>query len=265
MAVKLVGVTFILLIIFADVTFWIFGTSLLLAIEVSLTNSRRCSIDASGWTASVTASVRALTGPDVDSVRLGNLPDGASVVGSGSRELAGGRLGRGPPGRSGGDAAERGGRHLYLAKRKIKWAMIFCAQFSLQGYALLICSIFTKYGTAAPSVMFGLQMTILPLIWHVVQIQLHAGRSKARLAGGVGLHTGRTKGGYGNSIAITQQQEKWRRKSSGNISMKFLSTHGVAFGGQPHSVAPVERDEETAAVAAAETDAGMDANAMAPC
>lgn len=47
-AVKLVGATFVLLIVVADVAFWIFGTSLLLAIDTSLTNSRRSSVDASG-------------------------------------------------------------------------------------------------------------------------------------------------------------------------------------------------------------------------
>lgn len=74
-------------------------------------------------------------------------------------------------------AAERGRDRLLAARKKVRWAMVFCAQMSLQAYALLIFSVCTEYGTAAPLVLFGIQMTILPLIWHVVHIELHAGRS----------------------------------------------------------------------------------------
>lgn len=265
-AVKIVGLTLILLIVICDLVFWISGTSLLSAISISLTNSRRSSIDASAWTASVTASVRALTGPDGDSLCLGNLANTASR-GSGRRGLAGGRGKRGPA-REGvrEDAAERGRRHLSAAKRKVKWAMLICAQFSLQAYAILIFSIFTKYGTATPCVLFGIQMTILPLIWHVGNIQLHAGRS--RLAGRGGLLTGRTTGGHGGvaqSRETARQQEQRRKKPSGNISAKLLSMYRAAFVGQTQPVAPVERDEEAAAVASAGTDGDVGTNAITPC
>ncbi|CAN0492482.1 unnamed protein product, partial [Hapterophycus canaliculatus] len=82
--------------------------------------------------------------------------------------------------------AERGRDRLLAARKKVRWAMVFCAQMSLQAYALLIFSVCTEYGTAGPMILFGIQMTILPLIWHIVHIELHAGRSKpaARRGGG---------------------------------------------------------------------------------
>lgn len=258
-AVKLVGVTFILLIVFADVAFWIFGKSLLLVIEVSLINSRRSSIDASAWTASVSASLRALTGPGGDSLCLESLRDaGSAAVGSGRMGSTGGRGERGPIGGAAGAAAERGRRHLYAARRKVKWAMVICAQFSLQGYAILICSIFTKYGKAAPSVMFGIQMAILPLIWHIVNIQLHAGRSKLALMGGVGLLTGRRLGDHGRDSILPARHQ--RRRSSRSISLKLLSTYGAA-----QAVVPVERDEKATAAPEAGADGNVDKNAIMPC
>ena len=233
-AVKLVGATFILLIAFADVVFWIFGTSLLLAIETSLRNSRRSSIDASEWTANATASLRALTRTDKGGVSFEGLPDAASALRSGRRASAGARGARAPTRGAGGEATERGRRRLCAAKRKVKWAMIICAQFSLQGYALLLCSVFTKYGTAAPCVFFGLQMTIMPLLWHIGNIQLHAGRSQLVSAGRVGWLAGRKRGGHGGDTTLTARL--------GETTGTYRAT---GFGGQP--VVPVERDEEVAA------------------
>lgn len=255
-AVKFVSVTFILLIVFADFVFWIFGRSLLLAIDVSLGNLQKSSIDASAWTASVTASVRALNGSDRDVVHMAGLPDAISAITSGRRGSHGGRGKRGTVGGAGRDAAEKRRRDMNDAKRKVKQAMMMCAQFSLQGYALLICSVFTRYGAAAPSVMFGIQMTILPLIWHVVHTQLHARRSK--LGVGVGRLIGRKTSGHGDGTLPRR-------------TLKMLrSTYSAAgFGGQSHSVAPVERDEETATAAITETgtDRGVDTRnrAITPC
>lgn len=260
-AFKLVGASFILLIVFADIVFWIFGTSLLRAIENSLTTSLR-STDASLWNASVRASVTALTGPG--SGRSGDLSDASSAYGSGRGRSAGGRGKRRPIKGRGGEASKMGRRHLYAAKRKVKWAMTICAQFSVQGYALLICSVFTKYGTAAPSVMFGVQMTILPLVWHVVNIQLHAGRSRLTLTGRAALLKQRAKVDHGDHNEDDGLEEQRCRRPSGIMGQRLLATCSAAFGGQSQPVVPVERDEGAAAVAAAGAGEDVGTSAMTP-
>eukprot|EP00752_Nemacystus_decipiens_P014337 g12756.t1 len=260
-AVKIVGATFILLIFFADVIFWVFGTSLLRAIETSQASSRKGSVDATAVTASVTTSVRALIGTGGGSARFGKLPDAAPPAPqSGKKGSVGGREKGEPAEGAGDDAADRGARNLDAAKRKVKWAMIVCAQFSLQGYALLFCSVFTKYGTAAPCVLFGIQMTIIPLIWHVGNTQLHAGRSKLASLRGVGRFAGRFIGGFFGS---TTAAARLRRNPSASNSRRLLPAFGAAaFRG---AVAPVERDGDAATGAEGAGADGVDNNAITPC
>lgn len=80
--------------------------------------------------------------------------------------------------------------------------MVFCAQMSLQAYALLLFSISTEYGTAAPLVFFGVQMAILPLVWHVVHVQLHAGRSKSSARATAG-----ERGGTAQEAQLEEEDE----------------------------------------------------------
>lgn len=77
-------------------------------------------------------------------------------------------------------------------------------------------------------------MTIMPLLWHVGNIQLHAGRRQLASAGRVGRLAGRKRGGHGGDTTLTARLGE------------TAGTHrATGFGGQ--SVAPVERDEEVAA------------------
>ena len=229
-AVKLVGVAFVLLIMFADAVFWIFGTSLLRAIKTSLSNSQRSSDET--VRESVRASARAV---------VGGVDEESAFSGRGSVSIS--TRGEGRRGRSTssvGESTDRGPSLLLAARKKVRWSMMFCAHMSLQGYALLIFSCSTTYGTAAPVVLFGLQMALIPLIWHVVQIQLHAGRSSRRSGGG---STGRK--------AFTKTFTKTLTKAhTGRWSQKL---------------APVEADEEEAEEVTARTDADKNAKPNIAC
>lgn len=172
-AIKLVVVAFILLVVVADAIFWIFGTSLLRAIDTSLANAERSSGDT--VTASVRASARAVVGgADEESILSGSLSS------AGTR---GGRRTRERRASSARESADAGRNLLHAARKKVRRSMAFCGLMSFQGYVLLTFSCSTGYGTGAPLVLFGVQMSVLPIVWHMVHIQLHAGRSTRRSGG----------------------------------------------------------------------------------
>lgn len=72
---------------------------------------------------------------------------------------------------------------LLGARKKIKKAMSFTLQMAVQTLAILMFAVVSKYGTAAPLILFGIPMGIVPLVWHFVNVQMHAGRSNIRPQG----------------------------------------------------------------------------------
>lgn len=72
-----------------------------------------------------------------------------------------------------------GGNEAILAvRKKVRWTMGFAArQITLMG-SVLAFAIFSKYGTAAPLLLFDIPMVIVTMIKQTVAVQLFAGKSK---------------------------------------------------------------------------------------
>lgn len=70
---------------------------------------------------------------------------------------------------------------LLAARKKMKIAMTFCMQLSAQIFAILLFAVFSKYGIAAPLILFGIPMGFAPQIWFSFNVQLHSGRTKRRM------------------------------------------------------------------------------------
>lgn len=69
---------------------------------------------------------------------------------------------------------------LLAAKRKVKRMTFFAVQLSAGVFTMMLFSVYTAYGTAAPLPLMVAPMTLVPLVWGMVNIQLHAGRSENR-------------------------------------------------------------------------------------
>jgi len=76
--------------------------------------------------------------------------------------------------------AEGGDESLRAAKKKVKRMMIFAVQTAAMVFVMLLFAVCTEYGVAAPLLLFILPMAYVPLVWNIVHIQLHAGRSTVR-------------------------------------------------------------------------------------
>lgn len=67
---------------------------------------------------------------------------------------------------------------LLTARRKVRWMLAFAArQMTLKG-AILLTAIFSKYGTAAPLLLFYTPVVGMTLIKLIIAVQLFSGRSK---------------------------------------------------------------------------------------
>ncbi|CAN0188442.1 unnamed protein product, partial [Ectocarpus sp. 12 AP-2014] len=269
-AAKLVAVTFIMLIVFADTTFCIFGRALLRAIDASLQNSRKRAME-SAFGEDRRESVLATVGGTEADEEGGRRGSGKSAGEGGenrrsSRKWSSGTLRRRGSwwGGEGRDESELGDGELQAAKRKVWWAMGFCAYMSLQGYAILLFSILSKYGTSVPLLLFGVQMAIVPLVWHAFNIQLHARRSRGSaigrrssrvdrggrrhvvpaVGGGIGYNVGQvnTTSQQGQQQQKHQKHQKW----IGGVGTTRWSKHRPALRG--HAVAPTETDDAAAAM-----------------
>ncbi|CAN0110918.1 unnamed protein product [Pylaiella littoralis] len=75
---------------------------------------------------------------------------------------------------------------LLGAKRRVNRMVTFALELTAGESSVLLFSVCTTYGTAAPLPLFVAPMALLPLIWDIVNTQLHAGRSKVRDGGSSG-------------------------------------------------------------------------------
>ncbi|CAN0450077.1 unnamed protein product [Ectocarpus sp. 12 AP-2014] len=242
-AAKLVAVTFIVLIVFADTTFWIFGRALLRAINASLQNSRKRALESVFGEDKRESVLATPCGTEADE-EGGRRGSGKSAReggerGRSSRKWSSGRLRRRGSwwGGEGRDESELGDGELQAAKRKVRWAMGFCAHMSLQGYAILLFSILSKYGTSVPLILFGVQMAILPLVWHAFNIQLHAGRSRGSAIGrrSSRVHRGERRyvvpavgTGIGNNVGqvnTTSHQRQQQKQQKQQKKVDWRSQH----------------------------------------
>ena len=81
----------------------------------------------------------------------------------------------------GGEHMVRGGdESLREAKTKIQRMMVFAVQTAVQVFLMLLFAVSSGYGVAAPLLLFILPMGYVPLVWNIVNIQVHAGRSTVR-------------------------------------------------------------------------------------
>ncbi len=76
--------------------------------------------------------------------------------------------------------AEGGDEPLRAAKKKVKRMMIFAVQTAAMVFTMLLFAVCSGYGIAAPLLLFILPMAYVPLVWNMVHIQLHSGRSTVR-------------------------------------------------------------------------------------
>ncbi|CAB1117434.1 unnamed protein product [Ectocarpus sp. CCAP 1310/34] len=268
-AAKLVAVTFIMLIVVADTSFWIFGRALLRAIDASLQNSRKRAME-SVFGKDRRESVLAVLGgteADEEGGRRGSSISAGEGGGRLSRKWSSGRLQRRGSwwGGEGRDESELGGGELQAAKRKVRWVMVFCALMSLEGYAILLLSILSKYGTTVPLILFGVQMAIFPLVWHAFNIQLHAGRSRGSaigrrsssvdqggrryvvpaVGGGIRNNVGQVNTTSQHGQQRQQQQQQKHQKWIGGVGTNRRGKYGPALRG--HAVAPTETDDAAVA------------------
>lgn len=69
-------------------------------------------------------------------------------------------------------------RALLAARNKVTWTLSFAArQMTVMGSTLMF-AIFSKYGTAAPLLLFDTPMVVITIIKLMVSVQLFAGRTK---------------------------------------------------------------------------------------
>lgn len=80
--------------------------------------------------------------------------------------------------RSGEDANHDGDEFLLAARRKTRRIVLFFAQQFLMVMSLLIFAIFSKYGSAAPLVLFGIPLAAIPALWQIIGTQLFSGRTR---------------------------------------------------------------------------------------
>ncbi|CAN0037175.1 unnamed protein product [Ectocarpus sp. 12 AP-2014] len=89
---------------------------------------------------------------------------------------------------------------LLAARTKVKRVMLFAFSTVVQVDGLLLFAICSKYGTAAPLLLFASPITLVPPIWNMINIQLHAGRSRARrCSSGMLISTGDVLSNRGRS------------------------------------------------------------------
>lgn len=89
---------------------------------------------------------------------------------------------------------------LLAARKKVKWVMGFGSRQMVMMGSILGFGIFSKYGVAAPLLLFGIPLVIMPIVKMLIGVQLFAGRAKLKPSHG-SRHG--TSGKFGSSLAIS--------------------------------------------------------------
>ncbi|CAM9445144.1 unnamed protein product [Pylaiella littoralis] len=153
-AAQVAAASFMCLIVGTNLIIWKCGTSLMGTIDKSLQRS------AAGN--SRPASPVSVT-PGAEQRKHGDRDNAAAVAKN----------------RVGGDP------NLMVARKKIKMAMSFCLSMAVPTTILLVFAAGSTYGIAAPLLFFGIPMGLATIYWFILNIQLHAGRSKPPVSRGV--------------------------------------------------------------------------------
>lgn len=82
-----------------------------------------------------------------------------------------------------GKDGETGGvedQALLAARKKVKWVLGFGLRQMVMMGSVLSFTIFSKYGIAAPLLLFGIPLVIMPIVKMIIAVQLFAGRTKLK-------------------------------------------------------------------------------------
>lgn len=118
--------------------------------------------------------LRAINGSLQNCLHRNSITNTTTAAGEQDNDTVGGRI--------------RGDPSLLAARKKTKKVVSFTLQMGLQAIVMLIFAVSSKYGTAAPLILFGIPMGFMPLLWHGFNVQLHAGRSQP--SGSQGIYAG---------------------------------------------------------------------------
>lgn len=154
-AVKVASVAFISLTVVINLIIWKCGTALVGTINRSLQNSA----SSRRWPAASAITVAS------DAEQREN-QERDDAVEEGKRRV-------------GGDL------NLLAARKKIKIAMSICLTMAVQTVLVLMFAVVSTYGTAAPLLFFGTTLGLAPPFWFMLNVQMHAGRSRPRVLQGV--------------------------------------------------------------------------------
>ena len=87
-----------------------------------------------------------------------------------------------------------GNEDLLAARTKIGWTVGFITRQMILMDSILVFAIFSKYGTAAPLLLFDTPMVIITMVKHVIAVQLFSGRSKLNAPPRLRYYIGRRLG-----------------------------------------------------------------------
>ena len=166
-AMKVAAVGFIALIVGCNIVIWKCGTVLLATIDTSFQGTL--------------AVNSAPTSPNPSARQAGGGRVEGDVTAAGGRQ------------RAGGDS------NMVAARKYIKNCLVICLASAVVTVLLLVFAVASIYGTAAPILFFGIPFGMGPPFWYVLNVQMHAGRSKPRVSPGMrspgeSRHVSRTSG-----------------------------------------------------------------------
>eukprot|EP00903_Cladosiphon_okamuranus_P014086 g13093.t1 len=211
-----VGILFLAVAI--GITFVIGGSSLVNAINESLRQQeqqRQKTATALTVATAVTAGTGRTRG-DRDEDEQENDAPGGGDGGGGSLALPG-----------------EGDQSLLAARKKVVRMMVFALQNVVMVIVALLVTIFTGYAVAAPLPIYVVPVTYVPLVWDIVHVQLHAGRSKVRSRSRRGLLAASVNGRY----------RRPSRLLGLNLSRTASSVY-LAFVGNQQQIVPTQEYPE---------------------
>lgn len=184
-------------------SFWKGGKSLIAAIDASLRQHKRQQQMVRTIMTTMTTTKTTATGEGNGTERGGSAKD---VV---APQQAGDSSNNNSYNDSGSRTYGGEDESLLGARRKVKRMTFFAVQLAAGVFSMLLFSVYTVYGTAAPLPLMVVPMALVPLVWIMVNIQLHTGRSeerggrlsRRRLVVGSGLHNTRRTSMFKTTIS----------------------------------------------------------------
>lgn len=172
LAIKVISVGVVLQAVIVAGSFWKGGRSLVKAIDVSL---QQHLLQQQMVMTMMSTLETTIIGQEDTTARVGTVEEDVMMQGGGDDNHYFSSCAPGGEDES-----------LLGAKRRVNRMVTFALELTAGESSVLLFSVCTTYGTAAPLPLFVAPMALLPLIWDIVNTQLHAGRSKVRDGGSSG-------------------------------------------------------------------------------